>query len=228
MAYGRFTIQGYAKRINNAPQQVITDFTYASLDAGVSTTEVRFGSAGSLQGGEAYYPNSGTYPLTVDVTQSNYHITGTVGDYSGIRLYFDNCDHLDASQFEGISFTISGSVQGDAIQFGVVSAGNTPTWSWLKANGKTDAKETDIGRCTPSETTNNQYYHPGCDDPTAPIPVTSTPTTNRVTWDKLTGGKPEPSPNPKEITAIYWVIPWSGTGAPYAVDLVLDDLHFFP
>ena len=210
------------------PQQVITDFTYASLDAGVSTSEVRFGSSGSLQGGQSYYPNSGTYPLTVDVTQSNYHITGTVGDYSGFALYFDNCDHLDASQFKGIKFKIWGSVpQGNSITMGVGTIDNTPTGTWMSnPGGDATAKPTDSGRCTP--TSGNQYYHPGCEDPTIQIAVTADPTEQQVLWTDLLGGLPRSSPNPAEITSIYWFFPWSEGGTPYAIDFAIDDLEFIP
>jgi hypothetical protein len=213
-----------------APQQTITDFTYVASGTGGSTTEVRFGSSGSLEGGESYYPNSGTYPLTVDVTQSNYHITGTIGDYAGFNIYFDNCDHLDASAFKGIRFTISGSVpSGNAITMGIGTINDTTTAAWLAANGKTDANPNAAGRCTPSQNTNNIYYHPGCGDPTLQIPVAATPTVKDVLWTDLTGGTPDANPNPKEITSIYWYFPWSGSGAAeYAVDLTLDDLQFIP
>jgi hypothetical protein len=207
------------------PQQVITNFTYTPSDAGVSTKEVRFGIAGTLQGGQSYYPTeAGT--LTSDVTQGNWHLSGTVGNYSGFALYFDNCDHVDASQFKGIRFTISGSVpQGNAITMGVGTIDNTPTGTWMKdPGGDTTALPTDSGRCTP--TSGNQYYHPGCTDPQAQIAVPATPTVTEVPWSKLTGGTPVANPKPGEITSIYWFFPWSEGGTPYAVDLVIDDLEF--
>jgi hypothetical protein len=210
------------------PQQIITDFTYVPAGTGGSTTEVRFGGAGTLQGGQSYYPNTGTYPLTVDVTQSSFHITGTVGDYSGFALYFDNCDHLDASQFKGIRFTISGSVpQGNAITMGVGTIDDTPTGTWMRdVGGDTTALPTDSGRCTP--TSGTQYYHPGCSDPQVKVAVPATPTVTDVPWANLTGGAPVLSPKPAEITSIYWFFPWSDGGTPYAVDLVIDDLQFIP
>jgi hypothetical protein len=215
------------------PQQVITDFTYTPSDAGTtSTSEVRFGSSGVLQGGESYYPNASSgssYPLTSDVTKNNWHLSGTVGDYSGFALYFDNCDHLDAKAYKGISFAISGSVpHGNAITMGMGTINDTPTGTWmLSPGGKTTAKPTDAGKCTP--TSGTQYYHPGCGDPTTQIPVTATTATQSVLWGSLTGGTPDASPNPSEITSIYWYFPWTGTGdTPYAVDLVIDDLKFIP
>jgi len=209
-----------------APQQVITDFTFLQNDAGnASTTEARFGSSGTLQGGESFYPTT----MTSDVTQGNWHLSGTVSDYTGFALYFDNCDHLDASAFKGIRFTISGSVpQGDAITMGVGTINDTPTGTWmLSPGGDTSALPTDAGKCTP--TSGTQYYHPGCGDPTTQIPVTAAPVVQNVLWTDLTGGTPDSSPTPSEITSIYWYFPWSGAGAtPYDVDLVIDDLGFIP
>ena len=213
------------------PAQVITNFTYVASGTGGSTTEVRFGSSGTLQGGEAYYPPAGSsFPLTVDVTQSNYHITGTIGDYSGFTLYFDNCDRIDASAYKGIKFTVSGSVpQGNALTFTVGSVNNTPTAAWLAANGKTDGKPNSAGKCTPSQTTGNIYYHPGCENSTISVPVTATPTVKEVKWADLTAGTPDASPNPAELTSIAWFFPWTGSGAAtYAVDFVIDDLEFIP
>jgi hypothetical protein len=210
------------------PQQVLTNFTYTPSGTGGSTSEARFGAAGTLQGGESYYPTAaGT--IVSDVTQNNWHLSGTVSDYSGFALYFDNCDRVDASAFKGITFTISGSVpQGNAITMGVGTVADTPTGEWmLSPGGKTTAKPTDAGRCVP--TSGTQYYHPGCADPMAQIPVTSAPVTQQVLWSKLTGGTPVSSPDPAKITTIYWFFPWSGAGAtPYAVDITIDDLGFIP
>ena len=218
------------------PQQIITSFTYTPSDAGTTdTTAVRFGSAGTLQGGESFYPGAGsTFPLTSNVTQNNWHISGTVGDYSGFALYFDSgsspCDRVDASAFKGISVTISGSVpRGNAITFGVGTVKDTPSGTWMMGpGGKTTAKATDVGSCTP--TSGNQNYHPGCGDPTAQIPVTTgSPVSQTVTWADLTGGTPVASPDPSGITSIYWFFPWTGsTDTSYDVDITIDDLAFIP
>jgi hypothetical protein len=206
------------------PQDLISDFAYTPSDAGTSTTAPRFGSAGTLQGGGSFYPDSGANAIKSDLTGGNWHFTGTVGDYSGFGLYFDLCDRVDASAFTGISFMVSGNVP--SITFGVGTVDDTPTGAWmLSPGGKTTAKPTDSGRCTP--TSGSQYYHPGCADPMTQIPVTASPTLQKVTWAALTGGTPVASPNPKEITTIYWFFPWTGSGAaPYALDFTIDDLKF--
>lgn len=212
------------------PAQVITDFTYTPSDAG--STDVRFGGNSYLTGGGSYYPNSGANALKQDLTQGNWHISGTVGDYSGLSLYFDNCDRVDAKQFKGISFTVSGTAPG-GITLTVGTAGDTATGEWMLRNGKTTAKATDVGRCSPSQggkpiDTMNQYYTPGCVAPTKNIPVTTTPTPVTVAWADLTGGQPDATINPAEITSVSWIFQWQDKGTPYAVDLVMDDLAFVP
>jgi len=215
------------------PSQVITNFAYTPSDAGTAdTTAVRFGSSGTLQGGESFYPGAGeAFALTSDVTQSSWHITGTIGNYSGFALYFDSgstpCDRVDASQFKGISFTISGSVpHGNAITFGVGTVKDTPSGTWMHdVGGKTAAKATDVGSCIP--TSGTQYYHPGCGDPTTQIPITATAITQSITWATLTGGTPDASPDPAGITSIYWFFPWTGsTDTSYPVDITIDNLAF--
>ena len=206
-----------------APKELLSDFTYTPSDAG--PVDPRIGTSGSLEGGGSYYPNSGAHALTSDLSQDNWHLTGTVGDYSGFGLYFYLCDRIDASAFSGISFTVSGNVP--SITFGIGTVDNTPTGEWmLTTGGKTTAKATDSGRCTPSSGT--QYYHPGCTDNTTQIPVTATPTTQTVAWGALSGGAPSTSVNPAEITTIYWFFPWSDQMAPYELDFTIDDLKFIP
>jgi hypothetical protein len=164
-----------------------------------------------------------------DITQNNWHITGTVSNYTGLGLYFDLCDRVDASAFKGISFTVTAAkpITGNAITFGMGTVGDTPTGVWMRdVGGKTTAKETDSGRCTP--TSGSQYYHPGCSDPTVQIPVTTAPVEQKVLWSNLTGGVPEASPNPKEITSIYWFFPWVENGTPYELDFTIDDIKFIP
>src|SRR4029077_801557 len=66
------------------PAQAISDFTY-DADGG-SMTEPRFGVYGtSWSGGGSTYGQ-----LTGNVTANDWHITGTITDYSGFNLYFDN------------------------------------------------------------------------------------------------------------------------------------------
>src|SRR6185437_16094781 len=65
----------------------ISDFSFVP-DAG-STSSVHFGDATTFSGEEYVYPTGSGYPLSSDVTGNNWHISGTIGDYSGFGLSFD-------------------------------------------------------------------------------------------------------------------------------------------
>jgi hypothetical protein len=204
------------------PDQLITNFAYTPTD-GAAPTEVSWGNFSTTFSGETNIYGPG---LTSDVSKGNWHISGTVSDYSGLQLLFNNCDHLDASKFTGISLTISGSVpHGNAITMAVATIADTPSATWLQANGDTTVAANASGICVP--TSGTQYYHPGCGDPTASVPVSSTATPVNLTWSQFTGGQPDASPNPAQITSIYWLIPWTGsTDTSYPVDITIYGLSF--
>jgi hypothetical protein len=167
------------------------------------------------------------------MTKSSWHISGTVGNYSGFGLYFDNCTRVDASKYKGVSFKISGSVPlGNAILFGMGTLNNTITATWLRAHGEPKTAETAPGRCVPTSGS-NQYDQPTCADNTKSVPVTATPTEVKILWEEITGGKPDTKVNPTDIVAFYWRIPApvgvdTPTPTTYAVDLTIDDLSFIP
>ena len=206
---------------------LITDFTYAPSDGGTtSTSQARFGdSATTLSGGTSVWTNSAT-PLTSDVTQNNWHITGTVDNYSGFNLYLDSCNRVDASAYKGIQFKISGSLGGGTLRMGMGTLNDAVAASWLIAHNSTSATATDPGRCMPpADATLNQYSQTTCKDPEAPVPVTASPATISLAWTDFTGGKPVSSVEPKDIISIYWYFVWT-TGASYPVDIVVDEVSF--
>ena len=208
---------------------LITDFTYVA-DGG-STSSVHFGDdTTTFSGDEDVYPTLGGYVLTSDVTGNNWHISGTIGDYSGFELSFDRCNRVDASAYQGISFTIAGSVGiGNSVTMDVGTLNDTPAAAWLNAHGSTVAAGAP-GRCLPTSGT-TVYSQASCADPTDTIPVTSTPTTINLMWTDFSGGKPEVSVNPSGILSIGWYFPppfGAGTSSviTYAVDITIDNLTF--
>ncbi len=211
-------------------QALITDFTYAGGTA--DTTQVHFGDSTTLGGSEYVYPTgTDSYPLTSDMSANTWHISGTVGTYSGFGLYFDNCSRIDASAYQGISLKISGTVEQDGmVTFGVDTLDDTIAASWLNSHGSTGA--TNPGRCNPpADSTLNQYSQSACANPTASIPVTTIPTVQSILWTDFTGGKPESDVKPGDIIGIHWFFPnppGAGTASPttYNVDITLDDLSF--
>ena len=110
---------------------LITDFTYT---AGQDPNSVNFGNSTTLQGSEFVYPTTGSYPLTSDVSGSNWHITGTVGDYSGFGLITFNCSVIDASAYKGIQFKISGTVgDTDPMTLGATTLNDAITAEWINS-----------------------------------------------------------------------------------------------
>jgi hypothetical protein len=173
------------------------------------------------------------YPLTSLVTAGNWHITGTVGDYSGFGFFFDSCNHVDATGFKGISFTISGTVMGGSVTFEVDTLTDTIKPAWLSAHGGTPGA-TDPGACDPGGTaTTTQYSQSVCTEPTKVVTVGSTPMTVNVLWTDFTTGKPDGGPKPADIVGIRWVLP-TPTGAgttsavTYPLDITVDNIAFIP
>lgn len=219
---------------------LITDFTFVPPDGGVAdaaaaTQYNHFGDGTTLGGSEFVYPLDGTWPVTSDVSAGNWHISGTLGTYSGFGLYFDNCTRVDASAYAGVSFTISGTVGlGSMITMGMGTLDNVLAASWLLAHpvaGGTVPDPAAPGRCIPPATATNQYNQATCKDATATVPVTLTPTTITLHWADFIGGLPEANVKPGDITSFYWFFPppaGAGSAAPttYAADITIDDLKF--
>jgi hypothetical protein len=209
---------------------LITDFTYPSATGGTGdTSQVRFGDGRTTpSGGALPYPSTGTYPLTADISNNNWHIRGTVGGYSGMLLYWDSCSVMDASAYRGVSFSISGSIGSkNQLTLGVSTLNQTIAPSWIASHG---GSSTTPGLCVPASGT-TQSDEQGCTTPTKMITVTPEPVPVVVLWADFQGGSPDAYVRtPNQITQIYWTLPWSGSAADtaYPVDFVLDDLALVP
>jgi len=230
-------------------QALLSDFTPAgagATDAGADggaadagpvpvpdPTAVTFGDFYStLSGGTFRYPGGATdaYPVASDVTMGSWHLSGSIGTYSGFGIYLTGCNQLDASQYEGISFSIVGNVaMGNALSLNVGTAADDISYLWLNAQTPppNPLAAANPGRCLPAM---NQYDGT-CATPSFQVPVTATPTTIEVRWEDLAGGRPSASVNPAEITDIRWIFPVpTGAGTttpiPYDADIYIDDLRF--
>ena len=210
-----------------------TLFDFTAVDGGDGTSFGDF--TPTVFSGSIYsYPDT----LTSDTTMGNLHLSGMVSDYSGIGIGFNKCNLVDLSAYDGITFTVSGSVAAagtaaNTITLIVGTAADDIESSWLnshKATATTADVDPSFGRCVPAGT--NQYDGT-CATPQYVATVTATATPVTVKWADLTGGKPSATVNPKEITSIAWVIPppvGAGTPSPtpYALDLTIDDIAFTP
>lgn len=234
---------GMGARCPPITQALIIDFTSsapaAPPDAGGDAApppapiadSASFGDFTSTFSGSTFvYPGVGTaYPVTSDVSMNDWHLSGSLGDYSGFGIAFANCYLVDASAYDGIAFTISGSVpMGDSITLNVGTAANDVSHVWLNATNMPDPMlPANAGRCIPAAS----QYDGSCGAPNVTVPVTAAPTTVEVTWAELTGGQPASTVNPAEITSLSWNFPappgaGTATPTPYDVDVVIDDLRF--
>jgi hypothetical protein len=161
----------------------------------------------------------------------NWHITGRVHDYSGFGLYLTS--KTDASMFTGLSFDIQGTFTATGAGDGGVAAASV-TMLVTDSPHEVDSAHTanarmTCGTCAPA---NGNEYDGTCTVPSKVITLTATATPTTVKWTDLTGGRRPPSftgesPNPAQITAIGFSVPWNGAGsAEYNVDITIDNLKY--
>ncbi|HMJ51287.1 MAG TPA: hypothetical protein VK540_04405 [Polyangiaceae bacterium] len=181
--------------------------------------------AAPIWGGVYVYPSTipeacsdagpAMFPLTSDLSAGNWHISGTVGTYSGFGLWW-NCtsggkDHgvctIDASAYSGIQF----SIRGDAGPVGTVGlAISTVDDSAVSA----DVTKPSCGTCTAAM----------CTSPSVNVPVSATGATVTLRWSDFAGGVPS-ALDPSKITAMAFTLPFGGTGT-NAADVTIDDIRF--
>jgi hypothetical protein len=221
-------------------QALITDFTppggvadAGAADAGAAATSVTFGDfTTTLSGGMFTYPNAvgDPYAVSSDFSTGEWHVTGNIGNYSGVGLYFTGCNRIDASNYAGISFTIRGNLaMSGSVTFSVGTSADDISFLWLNAQPTPPSPlaVANSGRCVPAM----GQYDGTCATPTFVVPVTATEALIEVRWADLTGGSPSATVNPAEITDIRWILPVPGGAGttnptPYAADFYIDDLTF--
>jgi len=206
----------------------ILDFT-----AGVSS----FGAfSADFSGGTFSYPGpaaGGTCDPAVhycsDYAAATWHMTGLVHDYSGFGLYF-SCKTSAGSSYTGIQFDIGGTFTGNGMGTGTVPSAqvtfNVGTPADEVAAQYTSTPTTPSwGACIPA---NGNQYDGTCLAPNQVIQLTATPTTVKVPWSGFTTGKPSATPDPTNLLAFAWALPWTGTGgAQYVADITVDNIRFY-
>jgi len=175
-------------------------------------------------------PMVSMYPLRQDASGGSWHITGTVGDYSGFGFYVSRnlgpaaaegtfnyaglpYHTIDASAYVGISFTISGSVGTPSVVFvNMASAATTP----MITNDTNHF--TTCGTC-------QLMTGAACGAMEVMVPVTSTPTTQTVSFQSA--GITDPG----KFMGFSWRFNnptgiGTGTVGTYPVDVTVDDVKF--
>jgi hypothetical protein len=208
------------------PSALISDF---SLSNG-ATAPSAFGPWGqSVSGGTYVYPavaspadpcaSVSAYPMTESFTNGVWNVTGTVGTYAGMGIWwicnaagssYGSC-LLDASAYTGISFKISG----DAGPKGTMRLNvGTPSTTKLVLDSAGNPKN--CGNCATDSCAT-----------TVAIPVTSTATTVSLTWAEL--GVTEPDAIGTLLFMLSDPCNYS-TGTcvptPYSANVSIDDLQF--
>ena len=218
-----------------------TIMDWENVAAGATASSFLGYKEGTYGGGTFEYPGptSGAtcdqaIHLCPNFDGKNWHIKGTVHDYSGFGVYFKPGSVWDVSMFTGLSFDISGTFTVAAN----IDAGSAPaaqvTLNVTDLPHEVDSAHTANGRltcgtCVPSA---GNEYDGSCVAPTTVITLTSTPTPTMLHWMDISGGRRPPnftgeSPNPMKISHISWVLPWNGPGStPYTVDIVIDNLKY--
>jgi hypothetical protein len=196
----------------------ILDFSVVAAGA----AQAQFGDFFStFSGGTFQYPTADatvTPPaigLTSDFTGLNWHITGTVANYSGFGLYLFCKSNVSA--FTGIQFDIAGTFAAN----GVGDGGAPPARVTMGIATPPDDLNSAL-----SGTVNWGTCLANCTDPTHSVSLSATTTTMTLPWAMFAGGAPVGLADPTQITSIYFTLPWSGTSAQYTVDITLDNIMF--
>jgi hypothetical protein len=154
-------------------------------------------------------PQQTDFPIA-QTTNGDWHVTGTVGDWSGFGLWFGACT-VDMSAYRGVSFEISGNVGSSGSVTLVVPTGPDST---------PNACQTNVGSCTGGTS---------CKGPSKTIAIPATPGTPIVVlWSDLVGGNPVASPDPSQILGLLWTFDWTDWGgvksSPYPVDVTVGSI----
>jgi len=183
---------------------------------------------------------------TEDFNDLSWHISGQVFGHKDLFGIYWNCVAaasggctLDVSQWKGISFTIKGNVGPD----------NAVGFTMGRADNDTPTENATCGTCVPAA--DAATAEDSCHGPRTTITVPSDHTTVKTVnllWADLTGGSPQASIDPHQLTGILWFFhdapadAGSSTedggifdagadgpsGPSYAVDFVIDDIKFLP
>jgi hypothetical protein len=176
-----------------------------------------------------------------DFTANSWHLTGTVTSRHDLFGIYWNCTAavsggctLDASAYAGIQFTIKGTV----------GPANAIGFTLGRADDDTPPENATCGTCVvPADAATSED---ACHGPRTTVTVPTDGTTRTVTlhWADLTGGSPNQSADPHQLTGILWyfhdpVASDGGTdagaadagdgavsGPSYHVDLTIDDVTF--
>jgi hypothetical protein len=192
----------------------ITSFDGVTYTAGAAWADDKWDDGQSLTGGAFSYVNVEMTPLDRVLAEGALHVTGSVppGEFKGFGFWFGPCH--DASPFEGVQFTLSGSIAGGSVAVQLQTEENYPVDT---ANTK--------GACVaPSGVEpwdvckSNSYEVPALD--------AANGYNYYIPWAQFTGGAPIATVSPNQLLGVQFQTN-CGPDAECPVDLMLHDLRFY-
>jgi hypothetical protein len=171
-------------------------------------------------------PPEPTYPLFEDYSADNWHVTGTVGTFSGFGVWWVvqtgpsngfptyGTGMINASAYGGIQFDISGNP-------GPLGAITLAVFSANQQSHSTDPSRPNCGMCDPDAGL--------CDVVTTSSVAgfTGSPRTVQIRWADLASPRGQ-ALDPAKLVSISWNFPWIQGGTPYQADVTIDNLQFLP
>ena len=184
---------------------------FSTFDA--PSNQARFGVFGTTFAGGTYQ-----YPAAImsSFVGGNWHMTGTVADYSGFGLYL-SCKS-NVAGFTGLQMDISGTFTSNLVDDGGAAPARVTMGISQPADQLDTAHSTEVtwGTCAAN-----------CNAPGLNIPLTAITTTVTLPWTSFVGGTPVGQLDPAGITGIFFTFPWDGAStAQYAVDVTIDNVRF--
>ncbi len=187
----------------------ITDFTTGSYDE--ATGEWGYGTG--LGGTTFLYQGSGT-ALSLTQGPSGLSVTGSVLSYSGIGLSFDSC--TDASAFEGLAFTLSGTVGAGA---------RLVVQLQTEANHPINMTE-ERGAC-PYSTEQNKWVECGNNALRLAEFDVVAESTLYLPWTSFRGGLPDAELRAEQLRGVQLQVECDTGRAPCVVDMSIRDMLFY-
>lgn len=188
---------------------LVTDFS--DIEAGTSwnSGQEKWGDT-TFGGGTFHYHGEGDNLLATITDDGALALTGTVpaSDYAGFGLWLTNC--TDASDFDGITFTLGGDLGGAAVLFQLQMNEDYPI-DTANAKGacKFTAEDSKWDECK------NNEMKLGTPDPGV----------LEFEWAQFKGGLPVTPLNPKQLLGIQWQFQCEAD-EDCVIDITFDDVKF--
>lgn len=192
----------------------ITSFDGTTYMLGSDWAQDKWDDGQSLTGGAFSYVGEGVTALSRELVDNALHVTGSIiaGQFAGFGFWFGPCQ--DASPFEGVQFTLSGSITGGSVAVQLQTEKNYPVDT---ANTKGDCVAPE-GVDAWDFCKSNSYAVPALD--------AASGYNYYIPWAQFTGGAPDATLNPNQLLGVQFQTN-CGPDAECPVDLMLHDLRFY-